>query len=90
MDFNKAFDFPVLLNRAFLLWMSVFNILLLRHLTKFLVKVCIVVYCTRNFVQFGGCLIKIKQILNILQEFQQNLEFSVSSNWAIFSLDFVT
>ena len=37
-----------------------------------------------NYEQFGGCLIKIKQILSILQVFQQSLGFPSIFNWAIF------
>ena len=40
-----------------------------------------------NYEQFGGCLIKIKQILSILQVFQHSLGFPSIFNWAIFSVE---
>ena len=46
-------------------------------------------YSPHNNEQFGGCLIKIKQILSILQGFQHSLGFPSVFNWAIFSVDLI-
>ena len=46
-------------------------------------------YSTLNNKQFGGCLVKIKQILSILKDFNIALDFPVFFNWAIFSMDLV-
>ena len=41
-------------------------------------------HCTHNNEQFGGCLIKIKQILSILQRFKKSLCFLSAFKWGDF------
>ena len=68
--FNIAFDFPVFFN-----WAIVSVDLVHEYLTfklsysKFQVYLSIYEYTPHNNEQFGSCLIKIKQILSILQGF---------------------
>ena len=58
-----------LIRRVFLVNVSVQYLTFKTSYAKFLVKACIVEYCTYNNEQFGGYLIKIKEILRILQGF---------------------
>ena len=44
-------------------------------------------YFSSNIEQFGGCLIKIKEILSILQGLWQSFEFQVLLNCAFSSVD---
>ena len=69
-DFNKAFDFSVLRN------FCDFHVDLLHEYLTFQVSyakvpVMLTIYehSTHNNKQFGGCLVKIKQLLGILQGF---------------------
>ena len=54
---------------------------------KFPVVLPINEHSPHNYEQFSGCLVKIKQILSILQGFNIAFDFPVFLNWAIFSVD---
>ena len=66
-DFNVTLNFRVFSTWVIFTWVLFLNILLLRQSSQFYLSMD--VYCTHSNEHFGGCIIKIKQILSILQGF---------------------